>query len=407
MEHKITPKPGINNLNTILEKLEKLHHIKDIHSLINSILAETRDITNADAGSIFITENNKLKFSYVQNDTLFSNDVLCNKYIYSNREIDIDKSSLAGYVALTGNPLMIDNAYNISKNAPYSFNPYFDKISSYRTTSMLIIPLKAGENKVVGVLELINAKNEKGEIVSFSEEDKLFAMQFTYYVTVAIERAIMIRDLVYRMITLSQLRDPEETQEHVNRVGAFSIEIYQKWAENHSVSKNEIDNYKDILRIGAMLHDIGKVGISDVILKKKGPLSRDEYNIMQNHTILGAQVFMNSDSDWEKIATEITLNHHEKWDGSGYPGKIDITRDNDMKLNKGKKGTEIPLSARIVALADVYDALFSKRTYKDPWEEDKVLFYIKEQSGKQFDPEIVDIFFGIYDTIKAIRSKWE
>ena len=407
MGYKRTQDLEINNLNTILKKLEKLHHIKDIHSLINSILAETREITNADAGSIFIKENDKLKFSYVQNDTLFKNDILSNKYIYSNREITIDEKSLAGYVALTDNALIIDNAYNINKKAPYSFNPYFDKISSYKTISMLVIPLKANEGNVVGVLELINAKNEKGEIVSFSEKDKMFAVQFTYYVTVAIERAMMIRDLVYRMIKLSQLRDPEETQEHVNRVGAYSIEIYQKWAENHSVLKNEIENYKDVLRIGAMLHDIGKVGISDVILKKKGPLSKTEYNIMQYHTILGAQVFMNSDSDWEKIATEITLNHHEKWDGTGYPGRIDNISSNNIKLAKGKKQTEIPLSARIVALADVYDALFSKRTYKDPWEEDKVLYYIKDQSGKQFDPEIVNIFFRIYDTIKAIRSKWE
>ncbi len=397
----------INHLNTILEKLEKLNQIKDIHSLINSILEETREITHADAGSIFIKENNKLKFAYVQNDTLFKNDILCNKYIYSNREIPIDETSLAGHVALTGQPLMIKDAYNISKDNPYSFNPYFDQISSYKTVSILIIPLKFHKNEIIGVLELINAKNMKNEIIPFSEKDKLFAVQFTYYVTVALERAIMIRDLVHRMIKLSQLRDPEETQEHVNRVGAIAIEIYQKWAENHSVIKGEIENYKDVLRIGAMLHDIGKVGISDIILKKKGPLSKSEYCTMQQHSIMGAQLFLNADSDWEKMAEEITLNHHEKWDGSGYPGKIENLTEEPIKFGKGKKGAEIPLSARIVALADVYDALFSKRTYKDPWEEDKVLYYIKEQSGKQFDPEIVNIFFEIYDTIKAIRCKWE
>jgi response regulator RpfG family c-di-GMP phosphodiesterase len=156
-----------------------------------------------------------------------------------------------------------------------------------------------------------------------------------------------------------------------------------------------------------MLHDIGKVGISDVILKKKGSLTESEFKIMQYHTIFGAQLFANSDSDWEKMAKEITLNHHEKWDGSGYPGKIDNIMDENIVIGKGKKGAEIPLSARIVALADVFDALISKRIYKDPWEEDKVLYYIKEQTGKHFDPEIVGIFFEIYDVIRAIRSKWE
>ncbi len=405
MEFKLDQESEIKNLNKILQTVEKLNHIKDIHSLINNILFETREITKADAGSIFIVENNKLKFAYVQNDTLFKNDILCNKYIYANRELVIDKKSLAGYVALTAEPLIIDDAYNISKKAPYSFNSYFDEISSYKTKSMLILPLKTNKN-VVGVLELINSKNEKNKIVPFSEKDKLFAIQFIYYVTVAIERALMIRNLVYRMTTLSQLRDPDETQSHVTRVGDYSIEIYLKWAENHFVSKNEVENYKDILRIGAMLHDIGKVGISDVILKKKGPLTKTEYNIIKYHTILGAQLFINSDSDWEKMATEITLNHHEKWDGSGYPGKIDNINKEKIINNKGKKGTEIPLSARIVTLVDVYDALYSKRTYKDPWKEEKVLYYIKEQRGKQFDPELVDIFFEIYDTIKAIRNKW-
>lgn len=402
---KLDQNAEISNLNKILLTVEKLNHIKDIHSLINNILSETRVITKADAGSIFIIENNKLKFTYVQNDTLFKNDILCNKYIYANREIVIDKKSLAGYVALTGEPLIIDDAYKISKKAPYSFNSYFDEISSYKTKSMLILPLKTNNN-IVGVLELINSKNEKNKIVPFSVKDKMFAIQFIYYVTVAIERALMIRNLVYRMTKLSQLRDPDETQSHVTRVGDYSIEIYQKWAENHFVSKNEIENYKDILRIGAMLHDIGKVGISDVILKKKTALTKTEFNIIKSHTILGAQVFMNSDSDWEKMAAEITLNHHEKWDGSGYPGKsVNIYKIKNIN-NKGRKGAEIPLSARIVALVDVYDALYSKRTYKAPWKEDKVLQYIKGQSGKQFDPELVDIFFEIYDTIKAIRNKW-
>ena len=168
---------------------------------------------------------------------------------------------------------MIADAYKIDKKKQYSFNPYFDKISSYKTKSMLIIPLITSKNEVLGVLELIKIQKQEKSNCTFLKCDKVFALQFTYYVTVAIERALMIRDLVYRMIKLSQLRDPEETQAHVNRVGAYAIEIYHKWASNHSVPVKEIKNYKDILRIAAMLHDIGKVGISDVILKKKGSLT--------------------------------------------------------------------------------------------------------------------------------------
>jgi len=404
--HEINPKKDDKNLFIILEKMERLHYIKDIHSLLDNILLESREFTNSDAGSIFLVEDNKLKFSYVQNDTIFNNDILTNKYIYSNREIEINEQSIAGYVAKTGNPLLIDDVYNLHPNEPYSFNAYFDEISAYRTQSMLVVPLKTNKGEVVGVVELINSRNKHNKVVSFTEEYKLFVVQFAYYAAVAIERALMVRDIVLRMINLAELRDPEETQAHVSRVGAYSIELYQKWAELHNVPKSEVSAYKDILRISSILHDVGKVGITDKILKKKDKLTDEEYNEMKLHTVYGARLFKKASSEWESLALEIALNHHEKWDGTGYPGPIKNIFDSSLEIIPGKKAREIPLSARIVALADVFDALINKRTYKDPWEEDKVLYYIKQQSGKHFDPELVSIFFNIYDVIKAIRDKW-
>ena len=159
--------------------------------------------------------------------------------------------------------------------------------------------------------------------------------------------------------------------------------------------------------MSSMLHDIGKVGIPDAILRKPGPLDAAERELMKMHVLLGACYFDNPRSEWDTLAREISLNHHEKWDGSGYPGAI-----GDLSLERlpdipGKKGPEIPLSARIVAVADVYDALSSKRAYKDAWEEERVLHHMREESGRHFDPEIVGIFFEIYDVIKAIRQKWE
>jgi response regulator RpfG family c-di-GMP phosphodiesterase len=155
-----------------------------------------------------------------------------------------------------------------------------------------------------------------------------------------------------------------------------------------------------------MLHDVGKVGIPDAILKKKGKLNEEEFRVMKMHTLFGSRLFYTSESEWEIMASEISLNHHEKWDGTGYPGEISDIYDDNVILGKGKKGCEIPLSARIVALADVYDALISNRVYKDAWEEEKTLYYIKNESGKHFDPELVKIFIEIYDVIKAIRNKW-
>jgi response regulator RpfG family c-di-GMP phosphodiesterase len=127
---------------------------------------------------------------------------------------------------------------------------------------------------------------------------------------------------------------------------------------------------------------------------------------MQRHAILGARLFKNSTSDWDDMAAEIALNHHEKWDGSGYPGKIADVNDDDWQPGPGKKGEEIPLYARIVALSDVYDALVSQRAYKECWPEEKVLGYIRDQRGKQFDPDLVDVFFSIHDVIRAIKDKY-
>jgi response regulator RpfG family c-di-GMP phosphodiesterase len=390
----------------ILEKQEKLHHIRDLNTLLDSILYETRSLTDADAGSIFLAEAKKLRFSYVQNDSLFNSDFLSNKYIYTNNTIDINESSIAGYVAANGKPLLIDNAYAIPPSMPFAFNGYFDEISSYKTVSMLIVPIKTSKNDLVGVLQLINRLDNKKQPIPFSEDQKYYISQFAFYAGIAIERAVLLRDIVYKMVRTTELRDPEETQPHVNRVGSFSVELYQKWAERHGVPREEVNNYKDILKISAMLHDIGKVGVSDAILHKPGSLTPEEFENIKLHTIYGAQFFENPSSEWDTLAYEIALNHHEKWDGTGYPGAIENIHAKEIVFGPGKKGHLIPLSARIVALADVFDALSCRRTYKDPWEEDRVLYHIRAQSGKHFDPEIVDIFFEILDVMRAIRNKW-
>ena len=394
------------DLHIILAKLEQLHHVRDLNTLLDALLTESRHMAHADAGSIFLAEGEFLKFSYVQNDTLFRNDFLSNKYIYSNQTVTIDLTSLAGYVAKTGDSLLIDDAYAIDSQKPYTFNATFDDISQYRTTSMLIVPLTTSKNERLGVLELINRLNDQGESIPFSEYEKNLVALFAFYASVAIERSLLLRDVVHKMLKMTQIRDPEETQPHVERVGAYAVEIYQRWAERHKVPHDEIVTFRDVLSTAAMLHDIGKVGIADRILQKNGPLTEEEYEQMKWHVIYGAEFFRNPHSEWDSLAYEITLNHHEKWDGTGYPG---ISRNDPLTIDSrpGKKGNAIPLSARIVALADVYDALISKRPYKDPWEEDKVLHHLRGQAGKHFDPEIVEIFFEIYDIIRAIRSKWE
>ena len=395
------------NNELILEKQEKLHHIRDLNTLLDSILYETRNLTDADAGSIFLAEGNKLRFSYVQNDSLFNSDFLSNKYIYTNNTIDINESSIAGYVAANGKPLLIDNAYAIPSSMPFSFNGYFDEISSYKTVSMLIVPIKTSKNDLVGVLQLINRLDNAKRPIPFSDDQKYYISQFAFYAGIASERAVLLRDIVYKMVRTTELRDPEESPAARQSSRFFLRWKYTKNGPNDTVfPAMKSITIKISLKISAMLHDIGKVGVTDSILRKPAALTPEEFASIKLHTVYGAQFFENPSSEWDTLAYEIALNHHEKWDGTGYPGTIENIHAKEIVFGPGKKGLLIPLSARIVALADVYDALSGRRTYKDPWEEDRVLYHLRSQSGKHFDPEIVDIFFEILDVMRAIRNKW-
>ncbi len=386
--------------------MEELHHLKDLDALLDQVLLQARRLTNADAGSIYIIEKNLLKFSYIHNDTLFDPED-SKKYIYASRTLAINASSLAGYVALTGESLLIANAQHLPAGVPFTFNDNFDKLSGYTSKTVLAVPLKTSQQKIVGVLEIINALDEKRQVVAFSQRDRLILNYFANHAAAAIERALLTREVILRMIKMCELRDPQETGAHANRVAAFSAEIYRRWALNKGLPREEIRRNKDLLRIAAMLHDIGKIAISDLILRKPGGLDTEEFATMKFHTIFGARLFLNPESDLDLMSTEIALNHHERWDGRGYPGRIADIFDDRLRLGQGKQGEEIPIFARIVALADVYDALISKRIYKDSLPEDQVLEHIKRQSGRHFDPEVVQAFLEIYDVIAAIREKYQ
>ena len=391
---------------SILKITEELHHLKDVDGILDKILLESRKLSNADAGTIFLVNDDSLQFSYVHNDTLFEEDE-SNAAVYSDYSIPINEKSIVGYAAVNRQILTIDDAYEIPPEMPYGFNRSFDESSGYKTTSILTIPLKTFEDKLVGVLELINAKNGNGEVVPFSQESKIYVPLFAAQASLAIERGIMSRELILRMMKLAELRDPHETGAHVQRVGAYSAEIYHRWAMKKGVDKKETKRFKDLIRQASMLHDVGKVGISDFILKKPGKLTEEERNTMKWHTVFGARLFSNTTSDLDKMSAEIALNHHEKWGGAGYPGIVSNIMTDQAEMGITKKGEEIPLAARITSLADVFDALSSKRSYKEPWTDEQIFSEIENDSCKHFDPEVVEAFFDNFEVIKAIRNKFK
>jgi GAF domain-containing protein len=402
------------------EKLDSMTHlgielsrISDLDILLEHVLLRARQFANADAGSIYIREGDWLHFSYTQNDTLQRKLPEGEKLIYSTFKIPIDEKSIAGYVAATGRALNIDDVYCLKSTLPYSFSKQFDETAGYITRSILTIPLHNSRGQLLGILQIINPQDVFGAITPFSDNDVRLMHHFAAVASVAMERAQMTRALILRMIRMAEMRDPRETADHANRVAGVSVEIYEQWAMRRNLDAKEIDGTRDVLRMAAMLHDVGKVATSDLILRKPAPLSADEYQAMKMHTIHGARLFQNRQSDFDEAAGVVALNHHEHWDGTGYPGHIDFLTGRPMEgfmlpngKARGKCGSEIPLFGRIVALADVFDALSSKRSYKEAWEESTILEQIERSAGSQFDPELVEIFLNRFEAIRAIHGRY-
>lgn len=395
----------MDQFNEILAVNEKLNELKDLDAILDRVLSESRRLTNADAGTIYLLDEDKLKFSYVHNDTLLKAGEI-NKDIYANFSIPISDASIVGYVAGRGEALNIKDAYNMPADSPVAFNPAFDKKTGYRTTSMLTVPIKTSQGRVSGIIQLINAKDVTGDSIPFSQDSQHMLPLFANTASVAIERAIMTRELILRMMQMAELRDPSETGPHVTRVGTYCAEIYHKYALMKGIGERERKKTKDLIRVASMLHDVGKVGISDKILKKPAKLDEEEFAIMQFHTVYGAKLFNNSTSELDAMSCRIALGHHEKWNGRGYPGRVSAMTSEVKAMGVPLVGEEIPLEARICALADVFDALGSRRSYKPPWPDEKIIKLVKEERGQHFDPEVVDAFLEIFDVITAIRDKY-
>ena len=190
-------------------------------------------------------------------------------------------------------------------------------------------------------------------------------------------------DLIYRMGEIGETRS-QETGFHVKRVAKYS----ELLARHYGLSSQEVK----YLTTASPMHDIGKVGIADSILNKPGKLDNDEWRTMKTHANIGYELFRDSDKPLLQTAAIIAHEHHEKWDGTGYP--------------RGLSGEEIHIYGRITAIADVFDALGSDRCYKQAWDDERIFKLLKEERGKHFDPTLIDIFFEHLDDFLEIRDHY-
>ena len=190
-----------------------------------------------------------------------------------------------------------------------------------------------------------------------------------------------LKDTLFRLARAGEFRD-SETGNHILRIARYSRLI----AEGLGLS----EEFCEIIELASPMHDLGKIGIPDHILQKQGPLSETEWHTMRKHTSIGHDILSGSESKYMKTGASIALHHHEKYDGSGYPN--------------GLKGIDIPVEARIVAVADVFDALTTVRPYKKSWTFDDAILHLRKNSKKHFDPGCVDVFIRHIDKVKAIYT---
>jgi len=382
----------------LFQFLEELSSYRDERVVLDRILAKAREITRANAGAVFLVEGEDLVLAYLHNDSLFSVNE-AHRHAYSSLRLPIDEdNSIVSYVAATGQPLNLPDVRALPLDANYCFNDALDRQTGYTTVSTLALPFMDSGGHTLGVMLLFNSLDPLHRAPRpFSLDMERCCRVLVREVSGRLERSAVERNGIYGILRMAAVHDPFETCPHAERVGAVAAELYHAWAYRHGHSSDVIRYKKGGLRLAAMLHDIGKVGISDLILKKKGRLTPEEVQIMRNHTRLGASILSDDPGEISALARDIVLHHHQRWDGQGYAGSGFAGR---------LAGEDIPLEARITAIADVFDALVSQRYYKKPWTFAAAMDYIRRESGGHFDPDLVASLEDIADLLHFIYERF-
>lgn len=367
-------------LKSLLEVGVSLSTVSDRQEVLHVVLREARRLVGAEAGSLFIVEEGELHFVAAENDRL---DVAEVDAKLLGKRMPISSESLAGFVALTGRSLHLADSYNLPSGAPFRMDRGIDAATAYRTRSVLAIPLNGPDGTCVGVLELINHLDPNGEVGPFPAPGHESIRSLAAMAAVTIQNRLLQEQLrkahletILRLSVASEFRD-DDTGEHVRRISHSSALI----AQEMQLGAEPVE----LIRAASPMHDIGKIGIPDSILLKPGRLTPEERRIVETHPQIGADILGEPQNELIAKARDIALTHHERWDGRGYP--------------QGLAGEAIPLSGRIVGLADVLDALICKRCYKEAYPREKALGIILREKGEHFDPAVVEAFLGCREVV--------
>lgn len=362
----------------------------DTNKLLEKIVDEAIELAKCDGGTIYILKDDYLVFKVSKNRVLkqqsLADDILD---IFSVKKIPLSKNSLSGYSALSKEILHFPDRKSAHEKG-FSFDMVALSGIDYIVESSLTMPLVASNGDVVGVLQLVNAR-EDDKIVPFKEETIELMKIFASQAAAAIQNAKLMEELkelqlesIYMLLTATEFKD-KVTGDHIKRISKVSFLIAR--------TLNTSREFSELILYASPMHDIGKVAIPDYILNKPDRLNPKEWELMKKHTIFGAQIIGESKYPLFKMAKNIALYHHERFDGNGYP--------------YGLTGDKIPLEAKIVQVADVFDALVSDRPYKSAWSFHDAAEYINDMKGEQFDPDVAKAFLDKLELIFKLYQKSE
>ncbi|HEX8949152.1 MAG TPA: HD-GYP domain-containing protein [Dissulfurispiraceae bacterium] len=355
------------HLEAFVEITTLVNSTLDIHEIKERAIASAMKLTDSEAGSLLFvdTENKELFF-----------DVASGKKGNKIKTVRLSMGQgIAGWVAENRLPLIIEDA-----QADARFYKKVDEKSGFVTRSMICVPVET-KTKLIGVLQIINKRNGM-----FTTEDMVMIVSFSNQVAIAVENARLHEELketfyetVHAFAETIEMRDPY-TGGHTKRVMDYSLAIGRKMR----LHEKELVN----LRLAAILHDIGKIGVKDDVLLKPGKLTLDEFTHMRKHSEIGSEV-LSSIRKLKNVIPGIKY-HHERYDGSGYP--------------EGLKEESIPVIARIIAVADAFDAMTTDRAYRKSLDSGAAIKELKNGSGTQFDPEVVKSFLEVYGDMLEERG---
>ncbi len=350
----------INRLETLINTSMVFSSILDLGELLNIVMTKAEEVMEAEASSVFLIDKSKKELYFI---------TARGKKGKEAKEIRVPMGKgIVGWVAEHGRPLLVPDVKKDSR-----WFKGVDKKTKFVTRSIIAVPL-ISKGKIIGVSEVLNKKGNR----HFNENDLELFEALGHQIAIAVENASLYTELdelflssIRAIVEAVDAKDPY-TKGHSARVVEYSLLIGEALAD---ISKDELKQ----LEVSAILHDVGKIGVPDKILGKPGKLTPVEYAYMQRHSEFGSAIIEPIAKLRELIPN--IMHHHERFDGKGYPD--------------GLKAERIPLFARIICIADSFDAMTTDRPYRKKRNTQKALDELEKQSGTQFDPKLTKIFIMV------------